>query len=57
MNWSSIGELAAMGGYAAYVWGAIGMVPLLAGAEVVLVGRRWRRAQAAPRLARQRDSA
>lgn len=42
MNWNSLGEFAAMGGYGAYVWGAFGMVLGALAAEVLLLGQRWR---------------
>ncbi len=44
MNWNSASDLLAMGGYGIYVWGSFGTVALAIGAEVLLVGLRWRRA-------------
>lgn len=34
MNWSSLAEFLAMGGYGQYVWGSVGVVALLLCAEV-----------------------
>ncbi len=34
MNWSSWSEFVAMGGYAQYVWGSLGVVALVLAAEV-----------------------
>ena len=45
MNWSSMQDFLSMGGYAPYVWGAIGMVAACIVIETVLLGRRWRRAR------------
>lgn len=42
MNWNSLGDFFAMGGYGAYVWGSFGVVFALMAAEVALVGQRWR---------------
>lgn len=42
MNWGSINEFFAMGGYAYYVWGAYGVTALLMVVEVVLMLRRKR---------------
>lgn len=42
MNWNSVSEFIAMGGYGGYVWGSFGVVFALMAAEVVLVGQRWR---------------
>lgn len=44
MNWNSLGEFIAMGGYGAYVWGSFGVVFALMAAEVAMVGQRWRAA-------------
>ena len=33
MNWGSLGEFLAMGGYGLYVWGSFGMCALVFGAE------------------------
>lgn len=44
MNWNSVAEMLAMGGYGPYVWGSFGVVAALVAAEVLLVGQRWRRA-------------
>lgn len=35
MNWSSWSEFIAMGGYAQYVWGSLGMVVLVLALEVI----------------------
>jgi heme exporter protein D len=42
MNWHSLAEFAAMGGYGAYVWGSFGVVFAVMGAEVLALERRWR---------------
>lgn len=42
MNWSSISDFLAMGGYGAYVWGSFGVVFALMAGEVLAVGQRWR---------------
>lgn len=34
MNWNSVGEFIAMGGYGGYVWGSFGMVALAIGLEI-----------------------
>ncbi len=44
MNWNSLAEMLAMGGYWPYVWGSFGVVASMVAAEVLLVGQRWRRA-------------
>lgn len=40
IHWQSFSDFIAMGGYAGYVWGAIGVTVLLMVAEVWLLGRR-----------------
>ena len=40
MQWHSVGEFFAMGGYALYVWGSFGVCALLMIAEPFLVKRR-----------------
>ncbi len=40
MQWNSIGEFFAMGGYAFYVWGSFGACLLLMVAEPILARRR-----------------
>ena len=40
MNWNSVGEFLAMGGYALYVWGSFGACALLMVAEPFLARRR-----------------
>jgi heme exporter protein D len=41
MNWNSVNDFLAMGGYALYVWGSVGMtVVLLLGEATVLNQRR-----------------
>jgi heme exporter protein D len=42
MNWNSLAEFVAMGGYGAYVWGSFGVVFGLMAAEVLALARRWR---------------
>lgn len=43
MNWNSVSEFFAMGGYALYVWGSFGATALVVAGEIVLL-RRQRRA-------------
>ena len=45
MNWGSLGNFLAMGGYGVYVWGAYGVTLLCIGIELWALSRRWRRAQ------------
>lgn len=40
MQWTSIGEFFAMGGYGVYVWGSFGACALLMLMEPILAGRR-----------------
>jgi len=42
MQWNSLAEFFAMGGYGPYVWGAYGVTALLLVAELVLLSRRGR---------------
>ena len=42
MQWNSVGEFFAMGGYAFYVWGSFGACALLMFAEPFLARRRLR---------------
>jgi len=51
MNWNSVDDFMAMGGYGLYVWGSYALVGLLMLLEPVLVRRRHRRA-----LEQARDS-
>ncbi|MFP4146157.1 MAG: heme exporter protein CcmD [Halorhodospira sp.] len=44
--WDSIGDFLAMGGHAAYVWSAFGMVALVLLIEIALVIRRRHQVQA-----------
>ncbi|MFC5520176.1 heme exporter protein CcmD [Polaromonas jejuensis] len=44
MNWNSVGEFLALGGYGLYVWGAYAMVLVLMVCEPLLALRRHRRA-------------
>lgn len=46
MNWHSLQDFLAMGGYASYVWGSFGVVFGLMMLEVRLLGQRERQAQA-----------
>ncbi len=57
MNWSSINDFLAMGGYGAYVWGAFGVVLASMAAEVALLGQRWRAVREQLRRAAARDKA
>ena len=40
MNWHSVSEFFAMGGYALYVWGSFGACALVLALEPLLVGKR-----------------
>ena len=42
MQWHSVSEFLAMGGYGLYVWGAYALTALVIGAESVLLVRRVR---------------
>jgi heme exporter protein D len=44
MNWGSLGNFLAMGGYALYVWGSYAVTLTLIVAELALLVRRKRRA-------------
>ena len=44
MNWGSVGEFLAMGGYGWYVWGAYDVTFVLLALELTLVFRRHRAA-------------
>lgn len=57
MNWSTLNDFLAMGGYGPYVWGACGMVFGAMASEVLLVRQRWRHAQNRIRRGRGRDRA
>ena len=43
MHWHSVGDFLAMGGYAGYVWGAVGACAVAMIAEPLLLQRRHRR--------------
>ncbi|WP_082507123.1 heme exporter protein CcmD [Duganella sp. Root336D2] len=47
MNWHSLQDFLAMGGYGSYVWGSFGVVSGLMMLEVWALARREREAQAA----------
>lgn len=42
MNWGSVSEFLAMGGYGLYVWGSYGVTVVVLALEVFLVVRRGR---------------
>ncbi len=52
MQWNSVGEFFAMGGYALYVWGSFGACAILMIAEPILI--RHRQKQIADSLRRER---
>ena len=59
MQWNSVGEFFAMGGYALYVWGSFGACALLMVAEPFLANRRLsevRKSLARERLADELDA-
>jgi heme exporter protein D len=53
MQWHSVGEFFAMGGYAVYVWGSVGACAAAMAIEPWLVARRHRAAQHEVRLMRR----
>ena len=55
MNWGSLSEFRAMGGYGLYVWGSYGVVLVLMVAEPLLARHRYRQAlgQVASQLNRE----
>ena len=55
MNWGSLSEFLAMGGYGLYVWGSYGVVLVLMVAEPLLARHRYRQAlgQVASQLNRE----
>ena len=50
MNWASVSEFLAMGGYGLYVWGSYGVTLLLLAAEAVALVHRQREAVAQAHL-------
>jgi len=53
MNWGSLGNFVAMGGYAGYVWGAYVVATVLIAGEIVMLRtRRWRAVQDVAQRAR-----
>jgi len=42
MQWHSVSEFLAMGGYGLYVWGSFGLTAVALAAEMWLIGRRQR---------------
>jgi heme exporter protein D len=53
MNWGSVSEFVAMGGYGGYVWGSFGVTALIFIVEIILAGKRRRAALAQlPRASR-----
>ena len=57
MQWGSVSEFLAMGGYGLYVWGAYAVTAVVIAAEVVILKRRGRtlRARAGRSLDAQSD--
>ncbi|MDD3519080.1 MAG: heme exporter protein CcmD [Chromatiales bacterium] len=51
MNWGSLSDFIAMGGYAPFVWGSYGVTAVLIALEILLLRQRRRRAQQQARLA------
>lgn len=45
MNWGSVSEFLAMGGYGGYVWGCYGVTALIMIVEIVVLVRRHRAAR------------
>jgi heme exporter protein D len=48
MNWRSVGEFFAMGGYGLYVWGSYGVALVMIAAELIALAARHRAARSAP---------
>ncbi|RYY94627.1 MAG: heme exporter protein CcmD [Comamonadaceae bacterium] len=48
MNWGSIDNFLAMGGYGLYVWGAFGMTALVVAAEIAQLRLRRRALRSGP---------
>ena len=48
MNWGSLDNFLAMGGYGVYVWGSYAVTALCIGAELWLLARRARQAKRRP---------
>jgi heme exporter protein D len=44
MNWGSLAEFLAMGGYGGFVWGSFGVTALIFVVEIILLVRRRRSA-------------
>ncbi|MES2130660.1 MAG: heme exporter protein CcmD [Pseudomonadota bacterium] len=57
MIWDSFSEFAAMGGYAFYVWGALGVTFAAMAIEAAAVGQRFRAACTQVRLSAKRRKA
>jgi heme exporter protein D len=55
MQWNSVGEFFAMGGYALYVWGSFGVCAAAMVIEPLLVGKRNRDILASLRRERLAD--
>jgi heme exporter protein D len=55
MQWNSVGEFFAMGGYALYVWGSFGVCAAAMVIEPILVGKRNRDIQTSLRRERLAD--
>ena len=53
MNWGSVAEFFAMGGYAGFVWGAYGVTAVCIAVEIVMLVRRRRAALRALRTAQR----
>jgi heme exporter protein D len=50
MNWSSVSEFLAMGGYGFYVWGSFGMAAIVIVAELLALRARRKALLQAPRM-------
>jgi heme exporter protein D len=48
MNWSSVGEFFAMGGYGFYVWGSYIVAAVLIALELIMLTMRRRAAEQSP---------
>ena len=53
MNWGSLADFLAMGGYALYVWGSYAVTALLIALELVLLAKRHRAAKRVTPISRQ----
>ena len=56
MNWNSVSDFIAMGGYGLYVWGSVGMTVAIVAAELWQLGARRRALAQLPQLPQRERS-